>query len=105
MNDKPCKVKVDGVEYYVACDQVDDIVKAGSYIINTSSSAMNLYKNYPVYGDNTSGFPRWQASANQRFYYRSSSSASIENKTVNSFSVVNRHVSDNFLLMLVIITS
>ena len=103
MNDKPCKIKVDGTEYYVACDDVENIVIAGSYMVNTSSGSINLYKTYPTYGDNSTGFPRWQASANQRFYYRPSNNGTIENRTVSNISVINRHISDDYLLSLVII--
>lgn len=103
MNDEPCVLSVNGINYYTACDVIDDIVYIDDYLVNTSNSSITLYRNYPTYGDSTTGYPRIQANANQKFYYRSSYSANATSLTVGSFGVVNRHTSNDFLLMIVLI--
>lgn len=103
MNDDPCKVSVNGRDYYVACNMLDYIVKDGSDLVNTSGSSITLYADYPTLNDNTSGYPRISASANQKFYYRSSYSSSNTTLTVSDYQVLNRHISNDFLLSVVIL--
>ena len=71
MNDEPCVVQINGTNYYAACNVIDNIVydSVNSVLINTSGSSITLYYSYPVINDNSSGYPRITASANQTFYY------------------------------------
>lgn len=103
MNDEPCVLSVNNTEYYVACNSIDYIVLVGNDLINTSSSSITLYHDYPQLNDSYSGYPRIQASANQKFYYRGSYNSQNVSLNVTQFSVVNRHTSYDFLLSLVII--
>lgn len=103
MNDEPCVLSVNNTDYYVACNVIDYIVLVDSDLINTSSSSITMYHDYPTLNDNYSGYPRITASANQKFYYRSSYNTSNTTLNVNSFDVVNRHTDNDFLLSLVII--
>lgn len=103
MNDEPCVVSVNDTEYYAACNVIDYIVLVDDELINTSSSSITLYHDYPDINDNYSGYPRIQASGNQKFYYRASYNYSSSALTVNQYSIVNRHTSNDFLLTLVVI--
>lgn len=103
MNDEPCIVSVNGSDYYVACNSLDYIVLLDNSLINTSNSSITMYRNYPELNDSSSGYPRISASANQKFYYRSSYNSSNTALSVNSYEIVNRHTSNDFMLSLVII--
>lgn len=103
MNDEPCVLSVNNTEYYVACNSIDYIVLVGNDLINTSSSSITLYHDYPTLNDSSSGYPRILASANQKFYYRGSYSSQNVSLNVTEFSVLNKHTSNDFLLTLVII--
>lgn len=103
MNDDPCMVSVNGRDYYVACNVLEYIVKDGSDLINTSNSSITLFAEYPELNNSSSGYPRISASANQKFYYRSSYSGSNVTLSVDSYKVLNRHTSNDFLLSVVIL--
>lgn len=103
MNDEPCVVTVNNTDYYVACNVMDDIVYDGHSLINTSNSSITMYNSYPILNDNTSGYPRISAQANQKFYYRASQSSQNTTLSVNAYEIKNRHTSNDFLLSLVII--
>ena len=103
MNDEPCVVTVNGTDYYVACNMLDYVVLVGTDLINTSGSSITMYHEYPELNNSSSGYPRISASSNQKFYYRASYNGSNTALTVNSYDVVNRHTSNDFLLSLVII--
>lgn len=103
MNDDPCVVTVNNTDYYIACNSLEYVVKDNNRLINTSNSSITMYHDYPVLNDNTSGYPRISASANQVFYYRSSYSAQNTQLSVNQYEIVNRHTSNDILLSIVII--
>lgn len=103
MNDEPCVLSVNNTNYYVACNLIDSIILVDNELINTSSSSITLYHDYPELNDYNSGYPRISASSNQKFYYRSNYNGSNQALTVNDYKVINRHTSNDFLLSLVII--
>ena len=103
MNDDPCVIQINGTNYYVACNSMDYIIKDGNDLINTSNSSITLYYSYPVVNDSSSGYPRIQASANQKFYYRQSYTANSQQLQVTQYKVINRHTSNDVLLMIVLI--
>lgn len=105
MNDEPCVIQINGTNYYAACNVLDNIVfdETNNRLINTSGSSIVVYYDYPQLNDNYSGYPRIQANANQVFYYRNSYNGNNQSLTVNSYEVINRHTSNDFLLMVVLI--
>lgn len=103
MNDEPCVLSVNNVNYYVACDRINDLILVDNELVNTSSSSITLYHDYPELNNSSSGYPRITASANQVAYYRGSYNGQNTALTVNSYKVINRHTSNDFMLSLVII--
>lgn len=105
MNDEPCVIQINGTNYYAACNVLDNIVfdETNNRLINTSGSSITLYYDYPQLNDSYSGYPRIQANANQVFYYRQSYSSQNTSLNVGSYKVVNRHTSNDVLLMVVLI--
>lgn len=103
MNDEPCVLSINNTDYFVACNLIDSIILVDNELVNTSSSSVTLYHDYPELNDYNSGYPRISASANQKFYYRASYNGSNQQLIVNDYSVINRHTSNDFLLSLVII--
>lgn len=104
MSDKPCKVNINGDDYYAPCNMVDYLVVVDNRLINTYSSSITLYSDYVVYNDNTSGYPRITCPSNTTAYIRTSSgSSSYSIVNVNSFSVVTRSIGFEIYLFLVIL--
>lgn len=103
MNDEPCTVEINGRTYYVSCNILEDIVYYDESLINTSNSSITLYSDYPTINDSSSGYPRISASANQRFYIRNSYGSSNTALTVYDYRVLNRHTSNDFLLLVVLL--
>ena len=105
MNDDPCVLQINNTNYYTPCNSMEYIVydDQNNILINTSSSSITLYYSYPVLNDNSSGYPRIQASGNQVFYYRQSYQSSNQQLQVNQFKIINQHTPTNVLLMIVMI--
>lgn len=105
MNDEPCVISINGTNYYIACNVLEYVVfdEQNNRLINTSGSSITAYNDYPVLNDNYSGYPRITASANQVFYYRGSYQSQNTTLQVGTYNVLNRHTSNDVLLMIVLI--
>lgn len=96
-----CSIKLNGTDYYVACDKVDDLVVIDNHLVNVGSSSLTLYPNIKNYNDSSS-YPNIYLPSLTSGVYRSSYN-SYETITVNSFSVNNRSFELNSILLLVIL--
>ena len=66
MNDEPCIITVNNIDYYYPCDRRNDILHIGNSLVNVGTSTITLYHDFPTYGDNTSGYPRIALPTNQK---------------------------------------
>lgn len=103
MNDDSCVVEINGVKYYTACNLVDYLVVDDGYLINTYGSSTTLYYEYPDYYTSGSGYPRITCPSNTKAYYRQSYNATGNTLNVSSYKVINRHTSNDFLLLIVLV--
>lgn len=104
MSDKPCKVNVNGNDYYAPCNLVDYLVVVDNRLINTYSSSITLYSSYQVYNDSSSGYPRITCPSNTTAYIRNSyNSSNYSIVDVNSFSVTTRSFGFEIYLFIVIL--
>lgn len=102
MNDEACVITINGSDYYYPCDKRDSIILVGNALINTSSSQITLYHDFPVQGDNTSGYPRITMPSNSKAYIRTSNTSSNSNLVVNSASFKSANFGLSFYLNLCI---
>lgn len=98
-----CKIEINNTEYYYPCDYHDSLVLVGTSLINTGSSSVTLYHDFPTYGDNSSGYPRITCPANQRAYIRTSYNATQQNLVVNDLQFLDTRFNNGFLLNIVIV--
>lgn len=103
MNDEPCVVEINGRDYFVSCSGVDSLIVYDGSLINTSGSSLTLYTDYPAYNDTQGGYPRITAPSNQRAYIRNTYNGTQTQLNVMAFKVKNRHVTNDFLLSIVLI--
>lgn len=103
MNDKPCIIEINNTEYYYPCDYKDSIIQVGSSLVNTGSSQITLYRDFPTYGDNTSGYPRIVMPSNTKAYVRNSQNAIYSTLVVNSVSFNSSRYSSDYLLSVVLL--
>lgn len=103
MNDKPCVININGTDYYYPCDSRDNIIIIGNTIVNVGSSQITLYKDFPTYGDNSSGYPRIVLPTNTKGYYRSSYNANYTTLNVNSVEFKTSSYTFSVYLMIILI--
>lgn len=103
MNDEACIITINNTDYYYPCDRRADIIISDNSIINTSSSTITLYHDFPEYGDNYSGYPRIYLPSNTIGYYRSSYGGNSSSLVVNSYEFKSSSFSLDFYLMIVLI--
>lgn len=104
MAEKPCVVSINNTNYYYPCDYSDYLVVMDNSLINIGSQSINLYHDFIIYGDNTSGYPRITCPTNTKAYIRQSySSSNYQILNVQSFEFINRNISNNILLMVIIV--
>lgn len=84
MNDEACVITINGADYYYPCDRRDYIILVGNTLVNTSSSSITLYRDFPIYGDNSSGYPRITMPSNSGAYIRNSQNATQTPLSVTS---------------------
>lgn len=102
MNDEACIITVNGTEYYYPCDRHDDIILVDNSLVNVSSSSITLYRDFPTYGDNSSGYPRITLPSNQRGYIRQTYNGNQTNLVVNSAAFKSGNFGIEFYLNLCI---
>lgn len=103
MNDGACIVEVNGVEYYTSCNTLEYLIVVDNHLINTYSSNVTLYRQFPDPNVNGSGYPRITANSNQYATLRNNSTATSTTLIVNDYKIINRHTSNDVLLLIVLI--
>lgn len=103
MNDGACIVEVNGIEYYTSCNTIEYLIVVDNRLINTYSSNVTLYRSFPDPNVNGSGYPRITANSNQMATYRNTSTATSTTLNVTDYKIVNRHTSNDVLLLIVLI--
>lgn len=104
MNNDACVITVNGDDYYYPCDKRDDIIQVGNRLVNVGSSSITLYREFVVYGDSSTGYPRIVMPTNTYAYYRStSSSSSYQTLNVNSVEFKSTNFTFSIYLLIVIV--
>lgn len=103
MNDKPCVISINGTDYYYPCDSRDNIIVVDGSLINVGSAQITMYRQFPTYGDNTSGYPRIILPSNTRAYYRANYQANYTTLNVNSIEFKTSSYGMSVYLMIVLI--
>lgn len=102
-NQTPTIVTINGTDYYVPNDSVDDLIISGNHLINISSNTVYLYGEFREYGNNYSGYPRITCPSNTYAYITQSYNSSYQTLNVSSFEVKQKTLSDTFLMTVIII--
>ena len=103
MNDDITVVNINGTDYYVAGDYVDNLKVVNNRLVNVGTSNITLYGSFRVSGDNTSGYPRISVSTMQYATYQQTYQSTSQILTVNSFEVKQRITPTNTILLFVIV--
>lgn len=98
-----CVVEVNGTEYYAPCDKIEYINEIDGYLINTGSSSITLYYDFPSQSVNGSGYPRISMPSNTKATYRSSQTATQTELQVSSYKVISKQSSETSFYSLLIL--
>lgn len=103
MAENPTVVTINGTDYYVPKESIDDLVVIGNRLVNIGNSTVYLYGNFREYNNNTSGYPRITCQSNYYCYITSSYNAQSQTLNVSSYEIKNRSFDDVFLMLTIVI--
>ena len=102
-NNDPPIVTINGTDYYVPNDKIDDLYVIDDYLINTSSSSVTLYASIRENGVNSSGYPRITCPTFTKAYIQQSQGATTSTIRINSYVIQNKHIQNEILLLILIL--
>lgn len=103
MNDTACVITINGTDYYYPCNYSEYLKVVNNRLINTGSSSVTLYADFPEYNNNSSGYPRITCPANTQAYMRTSYQATQTTLVVNSCEFKSRQFTNDVYLLIVIV--
>ena len=95
---EPCKVIIDGDDWYVPCDRVDSLALSDDgYLISVDNSSLTLYQSFSQ--STSSSYPRISCNFGRACYLSTSNTQSVSYVRPSDFSVINRPLDSpiNFL--------
>lgn len=85
----PCEVNINGEEWYLPCDRVDELaVSDNGYLISVGSSSLTLYQDFSL--TTSSSYPRISCNFGRACYLSTGNNQSVSYVSVDSFEVVQR---------------
>lgn len=96
--ESPTVVTINGDDYYVPSDYVDNLIIVGNHLINIGSNTIYLYADFREQGVNGSGYPRITCPSNTYAYILQTYSSSYQTLNVSSYEIKNRSFNDLFLI-------
>lgn len=100
---EPPIVTINGNDYYVPNDRIDDLYVIDGYLINTSSSSITLYAEFRENGDYYSGYPIITCPSFTKAYIRQSYNGNSSTLSVSSYEIKNKHIQNEVLLLILIL--
>lgn len=99
----PPIININGTDYYVPNDRIDDLYVINGYLINTSSSSITLYASLRENGDYYSGYPRITCPTFTKAYIQQSYNSSSSTLSISTFQVENKHIQTEVLLLILLL--